>query len=98
MVRYEWPGLGGLLHVRGDVSYSDTFFYNLRNFGADKFDCVHDGESRASAGRSNDAHWQVGLDVRNVTDEHAGIQGFDLAMLCGCNEVSYQPPRWYGIT
>ena len=38
MVRYQWPGLGGMLHVRGDVSYSDSFFYNLRNFDADQFD------------------------------------------------------------
>ncbi|MEP7243245.1 MAG: TonB-dependent receptor [Gammaproteobacteria bacterium] len=96
MVRYEWPGLGGLLHVRTDVSYSDSYFYNLRNFDADKFDSY----VMVNAGvgwESNDERWQVGLDVRNVTDERAGIQGFDLAVLCGCNEVSYQPPRWYGL-
>jgi iron complex outermembrane receptor protein len=46
---------------------------------------------------SEDQHWDVALVFRNITDEAAGIQGFDLATLCGCNEVSYQPPRWYGI-
>lgn len=34
---------------------------------------------------------------QNLTDDRAGIQGFDLATLCGCNEVSYQLPRWYGV-
>jgi len=97
MLRYEWPGLAGVLHVRGAVTYSDSFFYNLRNFDADKFDSY----TMVNAGvgwASNDDHWEVGLDVRNVTDERAGIQGFDLAVLCGCNEVSYQPPRWYGVS
>jgi iron complex outermembrane recepter protein len=96
LLRYEWPALGGLLHVRGDVSYSDEFFYNLRNFDADKFDAY----TMVNAGfgwASDDKRWEVNLDVRNVTDERAGIQGFDLAVLCGCNEVSYQPPRWYGV-
>jgi iron complex outermembrane recepter protein len=96
LLRYEWPALGGMLNVRGDVSYSDSFFYNLRNFDADQFDSyvmVNAGLGWAS----DDKNWQVSLDVRNVTDERAGIQGFDLAVLCGCNEVSYQPPRWYGI-
>jgi iron complex outermembrane recepter protein len=96
LVRYEWPGLGGLLNVRGDVTYSDSFFYNLRNFSADQFDS-YTMVNLGVGWRSNDDHWQVGIDVRNVTDERAGIQGFDLATLCGCNEVSYQPPRWYGI-
>ena len=97
LLRYEWPGLGGLLNVRGDVSYSDKFFYNLRNFSADQFDS-YTMVNLGVGWRSEDDHWQVGLDVRNVTDERAGIQGFDLAVLCGCNEVSYQPPRWYGVS
>ena len=97
LVRYEWPALGGMMHVRGSVSYSDEFFYNLRNFDADKFDSyamVNMGFGWAS---END-DWQLSFDINNVTDERAGIQGFDLATLCGCNEVSYQPPRWYGVS
>ena len=41
--------------------------------------------------------WQTTFSVRNVTDERAGIHGFDLATLCGCNEISFQPTRWYGL-
>lgn len=96
LVRYEWPALGGMMHVRGDINYSDEFYYNLRNFDADKFDSY----TMVNAGvgwSSDDDQWAVSLQIRNLTDERAGIQGFDLAVLCGCNEVSYQPPRWYGI-
>jgi iron complex outermembrane receptor protein len=35
--------------------------------------------------------------IRNLSDERAGIQGFDLATLCGCNEVSYRAPRHYTL-
>ena len=38
------------------------------------------------------------LSLGILGDERAGIQGFDLATLCGCNEISFQPPRWYGIS
>lgn len=97
LVRYEWPALGGMMHVRGDANYSDAFYYNLRNFDADQFDAY----TMVNAGigwNSSDENWSAGLEIRNLTDERAGIQGFDLAVLCGCNEVSYQPPRWYGVS
>ena len=86
-----------MMHVRGDVSYSDEFFYNLRNFDADKFDSY----TMVNAGigwASDDDAWQVDFRINNLTDERVGIQGFDLATLCGCNEVAYQPPRWYGVS
>ncbi len=97
MARYEWQALGGTMHVRGDVSYSDEYFYNLRNFDADKFDS-YTMVNLGIGWMSSDERWEVDFSVQNVTDERAGIQGFDLATLCGCNEVSYQPPRWYGLS
>ena len=96
LARYEWPAFGGTMNVRGDITYSDEFFYNLRNFDADKFDSY----TAVNAGigwTSGDETWEVGLKINNLTDERIGIQGFDLATLCGCNEVSYQPPRWWGL-
>lgn len=96
-LRYEWPALGGRMNVRGSANYSDKFYYNLRNFDADKFPAYTMVNAGLGWASNNDA-WNLSLDVRNVTDEKAGIQGFDLATLCGCNEVSYQPPRWYGVS
>lgn len=97
IARYEWEALGGMMYVRGDVSYSDEFYYNLRNFDADEFDSY----VMVNAGlgwSSMDQLWHLNLKVENITDERAGIQGFDLATLCGCNEVSYRAPRWYGVS
>ena len=96
IVRYEWPWIGGLVHVLASAHYSDSFYYNLRNFSADQFASytLIDG---GTGWASEDDRWEVNVEVKNLTNAHAGIQGFDLATLCGCNEVSYQPPRWTGI-
>jgi iron complex outermembrane receptor protein len=96
MARYEWEAFGGMMNINGDLSYSDEFFYNLRNYDADVFDdytMINAGIGWGSA----DGHWQASFNVNNVTDERAGIQGFDIATACGCNEVSYRAPRWYGF-
>jgi iron complex outermembrane receptor protein len=97
LIRYEWPAFGGMMNIQGDVSYSDEYFYNLRNFDADKYDSYT--KVGANIGWvSPGEHWDISLAIRNITDERIGIQGFDLATLCGCNEISFQPPRWYGLS
>jgi iron complex outermembrane receptor protein len=96
LVRYEWPINNGKLHVQADFSYSDDYFYNLRNFDADKYDSYT--KIGAGFGWTNDADdLSITFSARNLTDERIGIQGFDLATLCGCNEISFQPPRWLGL-
>lgn len=97
LVRYEWPALNGRLAVSSDFAYSDSYFYNLRNFDADKFDSYFMVNARVGW-TSEDDRWEVAAQVKNITDERAGIQGFDLATLCGCNEISFQPPRWFGLS
>lgn len=96
MARYAWDMFGGVMTMQGDVSYSDEFYYNLRNFDADKFDSYTMVNALLSW-QTPDGDWTITGAVRNVTDERAGIQGFDLATLCGCNEVSYRAPRGYMI-
>ena len=96
IARYEWSALNGMMSIQGDFSYSDEYSYNLRNFEADKFDSYV--MVNADIGwSSEDGTWEASLMVNNLTDERVGIQGFDLASLCGCNEISFQPPRWYGF-
>ncbi len=97
LVRYEWPAFGGMLNVQADVSYSDEYFYNLRNFDADKYDSYTKVGARIGW-VSPEQHWDIALGIRNLTDERIGIQGFNIAATCGCNEISFEPPRWYGIT
>ena len=97
LVRYEWPVLGGTLVLQGDASYSDDYYYNLRNFDADKFDSYTIMNAQLSW-QSRDDLWAVTVAVRNLSDERVGVQGFDLATLCGCNEVAYREPRAYGLS
>ncbi len=97
LARYSWDAFGGYLSVTGDFAYSDSYFYNLRNFDADKFDSYFLLNARI-AWTSEDDGWEMAFKVENITDARIGIQGFDLATLCGCNEISFQPPRWYGFT
>ncbi|MBM5810901.1 MAG: TonB-dependent receptor [Gammaproteobacteria bacterium] len=97
MARYEWPAFGGYLSVSGDVSWSDSFYYNLRNFAADQFDSYY-LLNLQFGWQSEDGAWQATLAGRNMTDERAGNVGFSLATLCGCNEVAYRAPRWIGMT
>ena len=96
MARYAWDALGGTMAVQTDVSYSDSFYYNLRNFSADKFDSYTLVNAMISW-ESSDQTWLATLGGRNLTDESAGVQGFDLATLCGCNEVSYRDRRFYSV-
>ena len=97
MARYTIPlAAGSSIAIQGDVSYSDEFYYNLRNFDADKFDSYTMVNGLISW-TSSDQSLVASLLINNITDERAGIQGFDLATLCGCNEVSYRAPRNYAV-
>ncbi len=96
MARYEWPAFNGMLNITGDLSYSDDYYYNLRNFDADKFDSYVMVNMGLGWG-SEDGHWEARFKVNNVTDERAGIQGFNISTACGCNEISFRAPRWYGF-
>ena len=96
LVRYAWAMFGGTMAVKGDAAYSSSYYYNLRNFSADRYG----GYVLVDAGVSwttRDDHLELGFDVSNLTDKRIGIQGFDLATLCGCNEVSYKLPRTFSV-
>ena len=96
IARYEFPLFGGFGRVQGDFNYSDEFYYNLRNFDGDKFDDYTIWNAHVGW-TTEDGQWDFALEFRNITDENAGIQGFDLATLCGCNEESWRAPRWWGL-
>ena len=96
VVRYAWSLADATLSIQTDVSYSDEYFYNLRNFDADKFDSYLLWNTQLSW--EHNSGWKISFAVRNLTDERIGVQGFDLATLCGCNEVAYRPPRSYNLS
>ena len=96
IVRYAWGMFGGEMAANGNLTYSSSYYYNLRNFDADKFGSYVNldlGLDWTSA----DGKFQIGVSVDNVTDRRIGLQGYDLATLCGCNEVSYKLPRTFSV-
>ncbi len=94
LIRYAFDAFGGEMAIQGDLSYSDDYYYNLRNFDADKFDSYVVANAQLSYSSGD---WLATLSVRNLTDERVGVQGFDLATLCGCNEVAYKAPRYISV-
>jgi iron complex outermembrane receptor protein len=90
ILKYSWDALGGRMSIGGDAAYSSSFFYNLRNFSADKFAGYTMVNANLIYSKDN---WEANLMVKNLTDVRAGSMGFDLASFCGCNEVAYKPPR-----
>ncbi len=80
------------MSIQGDFTWSDEFYYNLRNFDADKYDS-YTLVNAVLGWTSPEEAWNISLAGRNLTDEFAGIQGFNLATLCGCNEISFRQPR-----
>ncbi len=94
LLRYEWRVGRGMMNIQGDFTWSDSFYYNLRNFDADQFDS-YTLVNAIVGWTSPEERWSVSVAGRNLTDENAGIQGFDLATLCGCNEISFRAPRRY---
>ena len=70
IARYEWSAFGGSMAVQADVSHSDEYYYNLRNFDADKFDSYTMVNAQLSW-TDADANWTVTAAVRNLTDERS---------------------------
>ena len=95
LVRYGFDAFSGRMAIQADVSYSDEYYYNLRNFDADKFPSYTVVNAQLSYAVND---WLATLAVRNSTDERPGVQGFDLATLCGCNEVAYKAPRYVAFS
>ena len=84
--------MGGRLAIQADANYSDEFYYNL-HCDADKFDSYVMTNAQLSFEKNK---WLATLAV-NRPDERAGVMGFDLATLCGCNEVAYRAPRYTSL-
>jgi iron complex outermembrane receptor protein len=97
LARYEWPFLSGRLSAQIDANYASNFYYNIRNFDAQKIGGYTVGNARLMW-RSPDDAWSLTAFVENFADRQYQTGGFDLASLCGCNEVSFGKPRWYGFT
>jgi iron complex outermembrane receptor protein len=98
-LRYSAPGevFGGRIELGGSVTYSSSFFHNLRNFDADELD-GRTLENADISWLSSDDHWRVTGYVKNISDERYQTVGFDSAANCGCSIEAYGMPRTYGLS
>lgn len=87
---------GGGLTFTANVHYNSSFYTNIRNFDSQKLPgyTVFNG----SIGWSSD---HSGLSItallENVFDKRYAVTTFDLSTLCGCSEIAYGKPRWWGV-
>jgi iron complex outermembrane receptor protein len=99
LLRYEWPMLGGLVAIQGDIQYRDEHYFALTNIET----VEEDGYwlSNASLSYTTDnGKWQGTVFVNNLTDEEYLVQTFDLSSLdvFGITEQYYGRPRWWGAS
>jgi len=97
LVRYEWPALRGSLAVQADTSWKSSFYTNVNNFEANEIDATIVGNANVSY-VTGDEKWRFTFFVENLADARNETIKFDLATLCGCNEVAYIKPRWFGAS
>jgi iron complex outermembrane receptor protein len=75
IVRYAWDMFGGEMAANANISYSSSFFYNLRNFDADKFG-AYANVDLGLGWTSPSKKYEIGLMVDNATNRRAnGARG-----------------------
>jgi iron complex outermembrane recepter protein len=95
---YDVPLNGGaVVRLLGNVSYAADMFLNAQNSAI-----LHAGSRTISdAGIfyvADRGRWQVGAEVKNVTDAKVLVGGFDVISFFGYAEGYYNPPRRYFLT
>jgi iron complex outermembrane receptor protein len=96
IARYTWPTAIGKFSLQGDVSYSDSTFYSLRNYDSHVLEDYWLANARFDW-QSSDGHWGAAALVRNLTDEVYPTMGFGVSLFCGCSEIGVGYPRWWGV-
>ncbi|NVJ70973.1 MAG: TonB-dependent receptor [Alphaproteobacteria bacterium] len=97
VARYSWDAFEGSMAAQTSVSYQSSFYSNLRNFTAHKFD----GYAKVDVGLTWDAYaedWSVSAMVHNVFDNRYQVIGFDVSSFGGYSQESYARPRWWSLT
>ncbi len=95
--RYTLPTTvaGGKTAFQIDGNYQSSVWQNLNNFDANKMPGWAIMNLRLDW-TSPDTRWQASIFARNVFNKYYQIGGFDLSVICGCNEVAVGKPRWIG--
>jgi iron complex outermembrane receptor protein len=97
LVRYAWEVDSGELATQLSFSYTDDFFYSLRNFDSTKVENYTLLNARVSYTSASEK-WELAAFIDNITDEQYEVLGYDLSPFCGCSETTTGNPRWWGIS
>ena len=79
----------------GGANYRSDFYTNVNNFAANGIDDSIEGNANISYS-ANGGKWSLTFFINNIANARNETIKFDLATLCGCNEVAYIKPRWFG--
>lgn len=91
------PLLSGSISLGMDAHHASSFYQNIRNFNAHLLDGYSIFNAHANW-VSESGQYSFGVFIENFTDERYAITAFDLSTVCGCSEIAYGKPRWWGIS
>lgn len=97
IARYGFEGLGGWMTAQAAVYHQSSYFVNLRNFTAHKFDGYTKANLRLTWADEADL-WNVSVFADNVFDNNHKVIGFDVSTFGGYTQESYAKPRWIGVS
>jgi iron complex outermembrane receptor protein len=96
---YHIPGiyLKGEFTANADVSYSSSFYDDLRNFDSEQLAgrTLTNASIAWSQGKTG---MHVDAYIKNLADRRYPILGFDSSPNCGCSIQAYGMPRTFGLT
>ncbi len=97
LAKYDFAVADGTLSVQGDLQNTGPFWFSLSNYDATRVKGYTLANARLSWISGNGA-WEASVFGKNLTDKRYGTVGFDLSALCGCSQIGYGQPRWYGAS
>ncbi|WP_174274619.1 TonB-dependent receptor [Sphingomonas bacterium] len=88
--------VGGKLTFNVNGHYNSSFFTNIRNFDSQKLPgyVLFNGSVTWASDTSGIS---IALMLDNMFDKRYAVTSFDLTTLCGCSEIAYGRPRWWGV-
>ena len=97
-ISYEFPQvvLGGKVQASGDGKYVSSFYQNVRNFNSQKLPGYALFNAQVNW-KSSTGGLSIAATLNNIFDKRYASTAFDLSTLCGCTEIAYGNPRWWGL-
>jgi iron complex outermembrane receptor protein len=97
LIRYETPVGIGKLGFQLDGAYTSSYFVQITNTGVTRNSSRVLLNGRITLAANGDAGWQVNAGVKNITDEHYLVAGFDTSDNFGSSTVTFNMPRTWDI-